>query len=62
MTYSLYEATIVTAKGALTSLQQIMAQAEKHPNSAVLPTARLADDMDDLSFQVSSSEATIDEV
>lgn len=52
MAYSLYDATVSMAKGALKSLSQILTQAEKHPNSDNLVTARLTDDMKPLGFQV----------
>lgn len=38
MTYTLYDATVVMAKGALTSLKRILTEAEKHPNSATFFT------------------------
>lgn len=52
MTYSLYDATVVMAKSALTSLARILTEAEKHPNSASFFAARLVDDMKPLTFQV----------
>jgi len=52
MAYSLYDATIVPAKSALTSLKGIVTLAEKQPNSAALLTARLIEDMNPFSFQV----------
>lgn len=52
MTYSLYDATVVMAKGALTSLKRILAEAEKHPNSDTFFTARLVENMKPLTFQV----------
>lgn len=52
MTYSLYDATVVMAKGALTSLKRILTEAEKHPNSDTFFTARLVDVMKPLTFQV----------
>lgn len=52
MTYSLYDATVVMAKGALTSLKRILTEAEKHPNSDTFFTARLVEDMKPLTFQV----------
>lgn len=59
MAYSLYDATIVTATAALTSLNLILTKAEQHPNSSTLPSARLYEDMFPLSFQVhfSTSQA-----
>lgn len=52
MAYSLYDATVVMAKGALISLNRMLTEAEKHPNSATFFTARLIDDMKPLTFQV----------
>jgi hypothetical protein len=52
MAYSLYDATISMAIGALKSLSQILSRAEDHPDSSSLLTARLIDDMKPLSFQV----------
>lgn len=52
MAYSLYDATIVMAKGALTSLDRILTEAEKHSNSGAFFTARLVEDMKPLTFQV----------
>jgi hypothetical protein len=52
MAYSLYDATIVMAQGALTSLDRMLAEAEKHPNSASFFNARLIEDMEPLTFQV----------
>ncbi|KAA8909052.1 hypothetical protein TRICI_004641 [Trichomonascus ciferrii] len=52
MSYSLYDATIGMAKGAINSLDKILTEAEKHPNSANFFTARLIEDMNPLTFQV----------
>ena len=52
MAYSLYDATVSMAIGALKSLSQIVSRAEEHPDSVKLLTARLTDDMKPLSFQV----------
>ncbi|CAH2353526.1 hypothetical protein CLIB1423_11S01684 [[Candida] railenensis] len=52
MAHSLYDSTIVMAKGALTSLDRIITQAEKHENSATFFTSRLTEDMNPLPFQV----------
>ncbi|KJZ77505.1 hypothetical protein HIM_03229 [Hirsutella minnesotensis 3608] len=52
MPYSLYEATVVMARSALASLDRILSEAEKHPGSSALLTARLVDDMKPLTFQV----------
>jgi hypothetical protein len=52
MSYSLYDATVVMAQGALKSLDRILCQAEQHPNAASFFTARLVDDMKPLTFQV----------
>lgn len=50
--YSLYDATISMATGALKSLSQILTRAEEHPVSNSILTARIIDDMKPLSFQV----------
>lgn len=52
MAYSLYDATIVMAQGALKSLSSIITQAERHPESSTFLTAQLIDDMKPLPFQV----------
>ncbi|KAJ4272090.1 hypothetical protein NW762_000800 [Fusarium torreyae] len=52
MAFTLYDATIVEAKLALATLDHILTEAEKHPNSASFPEARLYEDMNPLSFQV----------
>ena len=52
MAFSLYDATVVMAKGALTSLDKIISQAEQHPNAATFFTSRLTEDMKPLTFQV----------
>ncbi|CAG7556975.1 unnamed protein product [Fusarium equiseti] len=52
MAFSLYDATIVEAKLALGSLSHILKEAQKHPNAANFPQARLYEDMNPLSFQV----------
>jgi hypothetical protein len=52
MAYSLYDATVSMAIGALKSLSHILTRAEEHPNSIDLLTAQLTDDMKPLSFQV----------
>jgi hypothetical protein len=52
MSYSLYDATVSMASGALKSLSHILDRAEEHPDSIKLLTARLTDDMKPLSFQV----------
>lgn len=52
MAYSLYDATVGMATGALTSLSRMLTEAEKHPNSSTFFTARLVDDMNPLTFQV----------
>ncbi|KAK9237136.1 hypothetical protein V1525DRAFT_419747 [Lipomyces kononenkoae] len=62
MAYSLYDATVVMAKGALTSLDRILSQAEKHPNSAGFFTARLTEDMKPLTFQVHYAAFTAEAV
>jgi hypothetical protein len=52
MSYSLYDATVPMASGALKSLSQILDRAEEHPDATKLLTARLTEDMKPLSFQV----------
>lgn len=52
MAYTLYDATVSMAIGALKSLSQILTRAEEHPNSGTLLAARLADDMKPLHWQV----------
>ncbi|ENH67125.1 hypothetical protein FOC1_g10002757 [Fusarium oxysporum f. sp. cubense race 1] len=52
MSYTLYDAAILHTKEALNSLSSILKKAESHANSASFPTAKLAPDMLDLSFQV----------
>ncbi|CUM65516.1 uncharacterized protein PRCAT00003162001 [Priceomyces carsonii] len=52
MSYSLYDATVLMAKGALTSLDRILSVAEKLPDSATFLAARLSEDMNPLTFQV----------
>ncbi|KIL90030.1 hypothetical protein FAVG1_06768 [Fusarium avenaceum] len=52
MSYSLYDAAILHSKDALNSLSSILKKAESHANAASFTTAKLAEDMLDLSFQV----------
>jgi hypothetical protein len=52
MSYTLYDAAILHTKEALNSLSHILKKAESHANASSFPTAKLADDMLDLSFQV----------
>ena len=52
MVFSLYDATIVETKLALATLDHILTEAEKLPNSDQFPEARLYEDMKPLSFQV----------
>ncbi|KAF5676946.1 hypothetical protein FHETE_1953 [Fusarium heterosporum] len=52
MAFTLYDATIVEAKLALASLDNILTIAEKHENAAKFPEARLYEDMKPLTFQV----------
>jgi hypothetical protein len=52
MPFSTYESAIATAKRALSTLDHCLDEAEKHPNAAQLPTARLSEDMKPLTFQV----------
>ncbi|KAF4988737.1 hypothetical protein FGRMN_9584 [Fusarium graminum] len=52
MSYTLYDAAILHTKEALNSLSAILKKAESHANASSFPTAKLAEDMLDLSFQV----------
>jgi hypothetical protein len=52
MAHSLYDSTIVMAKGALISLDRIISQAEKLENSVTFLSSQLTDDMNPLTFQV----------
>jgi uncharacterized protein len=52
MAYTLYDATITMAKGSLTSLLNILNEAQQQPNTETLLAARLVDDMNPLPFQV----------
>lgn len=52
MAYTLYDATVKMAQGALASLDNILHEAEKHPNSDTFFNARLVEDMKPLTFQV----------
>jgi uncharacterized protein len=52
MSYTLYDAAILHTKEALNSLSSILKKAESHANASSFPTAKLAPDMLDLSFQV----------
>ncbi|KAH8703508.1 hypothetical protein BGW36DRAFT_354926 [Talaromyces proteolyticus] len=52
MGFTLYDATILTAKAALSSLTNVLKLAEQQPNSANLLTAQLYEDMKPLTFQV----------
>ncbi|KAJ3536264.1 hypothetical protein NM208_g6800 [Fusarium decemcellulare] len=52
MAFSLYDATIVEAKLALATIDNILTEAEKLPNSDTFPQARLYEDMNPLTFQV----------
>lgn len=52
MAFTLYDATIAQAKLALQALDHILTEAEKHPNAATFPQARLCEDMKPLTFQV----------
>ncbi|KAJ5620398.1 hypothetical protein N7510_004382 [Penicillium lagena] len=52
MASSIYDGTILTAKGALEALANILHIGEKQPNANALLAARLADDMKPLTFQV----------
>lgn len=50
--YSLYDASILTAKSVFKTMDHILLEAEKHPNAATFPTARLIEDMKPLTFQI----------
>lgn len=54
MSYTLYDASVATAKDALSALAAVLTKAESHAatSAAALPAARLYDDMLPLSFQV----------
>ncbi|UZJ51997.1 hypothetical protein CBS101457_001317 [Exobasidium rhododendri] len=52
MAYSLYDATVVMAQSALTSLNGILTESEKHLDSDRILSARLTDDMKPFPFQV----------
>lgn len=52
MVFSLYDATIVESLTSLKTLDHILTEAEKHPNSSTLPQARLYADMNPLTFQI----------
>jgi hypothetical protein len=59
--YSLYDATVTPAKGALASLKRIITAAEAHDNPPPL-TSRLYHDMKPLTFQVHYSTAQADKM
>lgn len=65
-TYSLYDATIIPAKAALTSLRRILSAGEQHrvaePARLLLLSARLHDDMRPLTFQVHYATAQADKM
>jgi hypothetical protein len=50
--FSLYDATIPTAQNAFKSMTNILREGEKHANAESFPTARLAEDMNPLTYQV----------
>lgn len=52
MAFSLYDATVTPAQALLKSLNTILLEAEKHPNSATFLSARIYEDMNPLTFQV----------
>lgn len=52
MAFTLYDATIMVAATALKSLDNILIEAEKHPNTDSFPQAQLYEDMKPLTFQV----------
>ncbi|KAM0244696.1 hypothetical protein ACHAP5_006039 [Fusarium lateritium] len=52
MSYTLYDAAILHTKEALNSLSAILKKASSHANASSFPTAKLAEDMLDLNFQV----------
>lgn len=55
MAFTLYDATIVEAKTALATLDHILTEAEKQPNSESFLQARLHEDMKPLVFQVQAA-------
>ncbi|KAF7554178.1 hypothetical protein G7046_g6893 [Stylonectria norvegica] len=50
--HTLYDGSITTAINALNALSRILKAAEQHPDSAKLPSSRLIEDMQPLTFQV----------
>ena len=52
MSFTLYDATIVAATSALTTLDNILTKAETHANAASFLTARLCEDMYPLTAQI----------
>lgn len=62
MAYSLYDATAVMAKYAITALDGMITKAQEHPNSATFFEARLIDDMKPLTFQVHYATAQAESI
>ncbi|KAF4976579.1 hypothetical protein FDECE_18461 [Fusarium decemcellulare] len=62
MSYSLYDSAVILARDALKSLSVILKKAETHANAASFPSARLAEDMLPLSFQVHSVTDTAQKI
>lgn len=52
MAFTLYDATIVEAKLVLATLEHLLDEAEKQPNSNTFLQARLYDDMKPFTFQI----------
>ncbi|KAJ5082586.1 hypothetical protein N7532_011629 [Penicillium argentinense] len=50
--FTFYDATIVPALSAFKTMDHILHEAEKHPDAATFPTARLAEDMYPLTYQI----------
>lgn len=62
MSYTPYDTSVLVCKDALKSLRHILQVAEKQPNSATFPKARLHEDMQPLTFQVEAASVTIAKV
>ena len=52
MAYTLYEAFVLQAKRALTTLSHVLRKAEEQPDASTFPSCRLYDNMKSLSYQV----------
>lgn len=60
MAYSFYDGTIVASQHVLDGLTHLVDTAEKQPNAATLPPARLADDMRPFSSQIHLAAQSIE--